>query len=134
MLEIIIEYVLIVLLVIGLGYLIYLLKDKGIDLKEDYFGLAYVLLGSLSTIESTPLNVKKIIRAISEAVQYVEINYKDSENIFKEEEALKICKEAISLLNFKSEVDDESLKYLIRLAATLLPPTNKLQDKADENK
>ena len=125
MVEIIIQYVLIVLLVTGLGYLVYLLKDKDINIKDDYFGLAYVILGSLTAGESTPENVKKIIRIVSEAVQYVETNYKNGENTFKEEEAIKIAKDSITLLNFQSNIDDESLKYMIRLAAALLPPTNK---------
>ncbi len=128
MVEIIIQYVLIVLLVVGLGYLVYLLKDKDIDIKDDYFGLAYVILGSLVTGESTPENVKKIIRIVSETVQYVETNYKNGENTFKEEEAIKMAKDAIALLNFQSNIDDESLRYIIRLAAALLPPTNKLID------
>ena len=126
MVEIIVQYVLIVLLVTGLGYLVYLLKDKDIDIKDDYFGLAYVILGSLVASEATPENVKKIIRIVSEAVHYVETKYKNEENTFKEEEAIKMAKEAIGLLNFQSNIDDESLKYLIRLAAALLPPTNKI--------
>ena len=125
MTEIIIQYTLIVLLVIGLGYLVYLLRDKDIDIKDDYFGLANVILGSLIASEATPENVKKIIRVVSGAVQYVEANYKNSENTFKEEVAIKMAKDASSLLNFQSKIDSESLKYLIRLAAALLPPTNK---------
>ena len=125
MTEIIIQYTLIVLLVIGLGYLVYLLRDKDIDIKDDYFGLANIILGSLIASEATPENVKKIIRVVSGAVQYVEANYKNSENTFKEELAIKMAKDASSLLNFQSKIDSESLKYLIRLAAALLPPTNK---------
>lgn len=128
MVEIIIQYALIVLLVVGLGYLVYLLKDKDMNLKDDYFGLAYVILGSLVASEATPENIKKIIRIVSEAVQYVETNYKNGENTFKEEEAIKMAKNAIALLNFQSDIDDESLRYIIRLAAALLPPTNKLID------
>ena len=37
-----------------------------------------------------------------------------------------MAKDAIGLLNFQSNIDNESLKYLIRLAAALLPPTNKI--------
>ena len=125
MTEIIIQYTLIVLLVIGLGYLVYLLRDKDIDIKDDYFGLANVILGSLIASEATPENVKKIIRIVSDAVQYVETNYRNSENTVKEEVAIKMAKNASSLLNFQSNIDTESLKYLIRLAAALLPPTNK---------
>jgi len=128
MVEIIIQYVLIVLLVTGLGYLAYLLKDKEKNLKDDYFGFAYVILGSLDTSESTPENAKKILGIISEVVQYVETNYKYSENTLKEEEAIKIAKDATSLLNFKRNIDNESLKYLIRLAVALLPSTNKIID------
>jgi len=125
MVEIIIQYVLIVLLIAGLGYLAYLLKDKDINLKDDYFGLAYVILGSLATSESTPENAKKIIRIVSKAVQFVENNYRNSENTLKEKEAIKIAKEGTTLLNFQINVDEESLKYLVRIAAALLPPTNK---------
>lgn len=127
MAEIIIQYVLILLLVTGLGYLVYLLKDKDSDQIEDYFGLTYVILGGLTSNEATPENEKKIIRIISDAVLYVETNYKSSENTLKEEEAIKMAVDAIRLLKFKSNIDNESLKYLIRLAAALLPPTNKAQ-------
>jgi hypothetical protein len=125
MIEIVIQYVLILLLVSGLGYLVYLLKDKDINLKEDYFGLAYVILGGLSASESTPENAKRIIRIVSGVVQYIESNYKNSENTYKEEKAINMAKDAIGLLNFQSNIDTESLKYLIRLAAAMLPATNK---------
>ncbi|MBU3126715.1 hypothetical protein LGL55_02930 [Clostridium tagluense] len=125
MVDIVIQYVLILLLVVGLGYLVYLLKDKDINLREDYFGLAYVIFGGLSASESTPENEKRIIRIISSIVQHVESNYKNSENTFKEEKAINMAKDAISLLNLESNIDRESLKYIIRLAAALLPATNK---------
>ena len=125
MVEIIIQYVLILLLVTGLGYLVYLLKDTDVDHIEDYFGLSYVILGCLTANEATPENIKIIIRIISDAVQYVETNYKDSENPLKEEEAIKMAVDAISLLKLKSNVDNESLKYLVRIASALLPPTNR---------
>jgi hypothetical protein len=132
--EIIIQYVLVVLLVTGLGYLVYLLKDKGINIKEDYFGFAYVILGSLLASEATPQNIKLIIRIVSAAVKYVETNYKNSENIFKEEEAIRMAKNDISLLGFQNRIDDESIKYLTRLAAASLPPTNKvIEESTDEN-
>jgi hypothetical protein len=132
--EIIIQYVLIVLLVTGLGYLVYLLKDKGINIKEDYFGFAYVILGSLLASEATPQNIKLIIRIVSAAVKYVETNYKNSENTFKEEEAIRMAKSDIGLLGFQNKVDDESIKYLTRLAAASLPPTNKvIEENSDKN-
>ena len=124
--EIFIQYVLILLLVIGLGYLIYLLRDSDINFREDYYGLEYVILGYLSAQEATTENVKKIIRAISDGVQYAESNYRNSENIFKEQEAINKAKETIRSINLKSNIDNDSLKYLTRLAAALLPPTNKV--------
>lgn len=128
MAEVVIQYILILLLVTGLGYLIYLLKDNDINYKEDYFGLAYVILGSLTTSESTPENAKRIIRIISVVVNFIESNFRNSENNIKEEKAVNMAKDAIGLLDFKSNIDDESLKYLIRLAAAILPPTNKILD------
>ena len=126
--EILIQYVLILLLVSGLGYLVYLLKDNDINFREDYYGLDYIILGSLSAEEATPENVKKIIRIVSDGVQYVEINYKNSANTFKEQEAIVKSKDTISLIGFKSNIDNDSLKYLTRLAAALLPPTNKVEE------
>jgi hypothetical protein len=132
--EIIVQYVLIVLLVTGLGYLSYLLKDKGINIKDDYFGFAYVILGSLLTSDATPENAKLIIRIVSAAVKYVEANYKNSENEFKEKEAIKMAKNDIELLSFQENIDDESIRYLTRLAAAALPPTNKvIEESTDEN-
>lgn len=134
MVEIIIQYVLIVLLVTGLGYLVYLLKDKDINIKDDYFGFAYVILGYLLTSDATPQNAKLIIRIVSAAVKYVEANYKNSDNDFKEKEAIKMAKNDISNLNFKENIDDESIKYLTRLAAATLPPTNKIIEESTDEK
>ncbi|MBU3202148.1 hypothetical protein LL037_20105 [Clostridium estertheticum] len=126
MVEIIIQYVLIVLLVMGLAYLAYLLKDKDSNLKDDYFGFASVILGCLTTSESTPENAKIILRIISQVVQNIETNYRNSDNALKEEKAIQLAKDATSLLGFKKNIDGESLKYLIRVAAALLPATNKM--------
>ncbi|MBK5241378.1 hypothetical protein [Clostridium sp.] len=128
MVEIIIQYILILLLVIGLGYLVYLLKDNDVNIVDDYYGLNYVILGSLDQGEATAENAKKIIRVISKTVQYVETNYKDMDNNFKEEKAIQMAKHATNLLCFQSNIDDESIKYLVRLAVALLPPTNNTID------
>ncbi|MGK0465793.1 hypothetical protein [Clostridium sp.] len=124
MVEIIIQYILVLLLVIGLGYLVYLLKDNEVNIVDDYFGLHYVILGSLSEGESKTENVKKIVRIISQTVKYVENNYNDKDNKFKEEKAIQMAKNATDLLCFQGNIDDESIKYLVRLAVALLPPTN----------
>lgn len=128
MLQIILEYVLIVLLVVGLGYLIYLFKDKGVSIKEDYFGIAYSILSTLGAQEETPDNVKKILRAVSDAVSFIEANYKNEDNMTKEEKAVELSRDSINALNFKSEISDESIVYLIRLASAFMPPTHKSSD------
>lgn len=129
MTELIIQYVLIVLLVVGLAYFVFLLKDKDIKISEDYFGIAYTILGFLQINEATSENVKKILRLVSEAVNYVEVNYKDEDNFIKEEKALVLAKEALGSLDFKNKIPDENLRQIIRLSAAFLPPTN---DSADD--
>jgi hypothetical protein len=125
MAEIIIQYVLVILLILGLTYFVYLLKDKGINLKEDYYGITYTVLNFLTNEEATPENVKKVLRAASKAVSYVEVIYKDETNDIKEEEALALLREAINRLDFKNEIDEESLRYIIRLCTSIMPPTHK---------
>ncbi|WP_125152077.1 hypothetical protein [Clostridium rectalis] len=127
MVSIILQYVLIAFLVVGIGYLVYLLKDKDVSIKDDYFGVAYILLDTLSNDEATPENAKNILRAISTAVNYVESNYKDEDNEIKEEKALKMAKEAINALNLQSSISDDSIRYVIRLAAALLPSKKSLE-------
>lgn len=124
MTQLIIQYVLIVLLVVGLSYFVFLLKDKDIKLSEDYFGIAYTILGFFQINEATPENVKKILRIVSEAVNYVEVNYKDEENFIKEEKALVLAREALGALDFKNKIPDENLRQIIRLSVAFLPPTN----------
>jgi hypothetical protein len=125
MLQIILQYVLIILLVVGLGYLIYLFKDKGVSLKEDYFGIAYSILGMLDAAEETPLNIKRILRTIRDIVSFIEANYKNEDNNVKEKKALELARNAVKALSLKSEISDDSITYLIRLACAFLPPTGK---------
>ena len=123
-----IQYILIALLIIGLTYLAYLLKDKGKAISEDYFGIANTILSMLSIQESTPENVKKILRAVSDSVNYVEANLKNEDNSLKEQRALALAKDAICLLNLNSDISEESIKYIIRLSSAFLPPTGKNQN------
>lgn len=123
--DIIIQYVLIVLLIVGLSYFIYLLKDKGINVKEDYFGITYTILRTLSDIDATPKKIKRLLRAVSDAVNYVEVNCKNEDNDIKEQKALILAREAVEKLEFESRIDDESLIYVIRLCAAMMPATNK---------
>lgn len=115
------QYILIILLVIGLAYFVYLLKDKGVGIKDDYFGIASFVLSTLSKDEATPENIKKIIRAVGKAVEYVEINFKEEDNIMKEDTAMELSKEALAALNLTNPLPEDSIRYIIRLAAALLP-------------
>lgn len=121
MLQTIFQYVIIIALVAGVGYLVYLLRDRGATIDEDYFGIANSILSMLISKEKTPENIKKILRSIATATDYIESNVENQSNQEKEDKALILAKESIALLNFESVVSDDSIRYLIRIIATLLP-------------
>lgn len=125
MAQILIQYTLIVLMVVGIAYIVYILKEKGIAVEEDYFGIAYTILDNLDIRETTPENIKGIIRTISKSVEYVESNYKSEDNSIKEQKALALAKEALQAFDFKNKLSDDNIIYLIRLACAFLPSTNK---------
>lgn len=116
MAELIVEYVLIVLMVLGIAYLIYFLREKGIIRNDDYYGITYTILAELENHEAGQENVKKILRAAAASVNFVENTYKDDDNKTKEDRAVAITREAIRDLNIHSDIGDRSLKYLIRMA------------------
>ena len=120
---IIIQYCAMVLFVIAIGYLLYYLKETGIIKSYDYYGIAYSTLGMLEGKEADSLNVKNILRAVSSVVQIVELNYKQETNGVKEEKALVLAREEIDKLHLNSEIENDSIRYIIRLACALLPPT-----------
>lgn len=119
----ILEYVLIVLLVLGVGYLIYLLKDRGTIVKEDYYGITGSILSMLEDKEAAQENVKNILREVSKAVNFVELNFKNEDNKLKQEKALEMARNSILELNLNTEIPDESIIYIIRLSTALLIPT-----------
>lgn len=121
MTDIILQYVLVVLLIVGLSYFVYLIKDKGIIVKEDYYGITHTILRALIDSEASSENVKRILRAVFGAVTFVEANYKNEPNDIKEEKALILAREAVEALDFESTIDEESLRYLIRINAVLMP-------------
>ena len=126
MTQLITQYVLIIFLIFGFGYLIYLLKDKDVKGRDDYYGIAYSIFNTLQVKEATTENIKKIIRIIAEAVNYVELNYKDDDNSFKEEKALSLSRNGINALNFSSDIADESIRYIIRLVSVTMPAADKI--------
>jgi hypothetical protein len=124
MTEIIIQYTLIVILVLGIGYLVYFLKEKGVIRNDDYFGITYTILGMLTAKDATPQNVKNILRVVSSAVQFVEVNLKGEENSKKENKALELAKDSLKLLKLNSEISDDSIRFIIRISCALLPSTH----------
>lgn len=128
---IIIQYVSIALLVVGVGYLLYLLKEKEPKIKEDYFGITYSLLSSLGETYGTDENVKKILRVISKAVLYIEDSCKTEQNKVKEDKALQLSKETLKELKLIKTIDDDSIRYIIRLSTALMPTTNKTTGEED---
>lgn len=121
----ILQYVLIVLLVVGVGYLLYLLKERNVSISEDYFGIASSMLSMLESNESTPENIKSVLRLVSKVVKHIEESYKDSDNSFKEQRAVEMVEEGLKAFNFSSPIPDDSVVCLVRLAVAMLPPTNK---------
>lgn len=122
---IILQYVCVALLVVGVGYLLYLLKEKESKFDEDYFGITYSILRTLRDEERTYENVKKILKIISKIVLYVQDNYKNQDNKNKEDIALRLAREALEELEFKRTVDDDSIRYIIRISVAILSNTNR---------
>ena len=65
MIYLILEYVLVASLALSAIYFVYLLKDEGIVVKEDYFGIVSSILNNLNEDEITEENIKKILECAS---------------------------------------------------------------------
>jgi TorA maturation chaperone TorD len=120
-------------MVVGIGYFLYILKDKDVKFKEDYFGTTYNILGSLQEVERNTENVKKIIRLISQAVLSVEKEHKYEDNKVKEHKALKLARESLKQLNLTRNIDEYSMIYIIRISAAMMPKTNKCMCRQNES-
>ncbi|WP_243108043.1 hypothetical protein [Clostridium sp. JN-9] len=101
--------------------MIYLLKDRGTIIKEDYYGITGSILSMLEDKEASQVNVKSILREVSKAVSFVELNFKNEDNEIKQEKALEMARNSILELNLSTEIPDESIIYIIRLSTALLP-------------
>lgn len=135
--ETVLSYVLIVILITGLGYLLYLLKDKGINISEDYFGLSYSVLNTFQSDEDTTDNKKTIIRIVSQVVYFIEEEFTQMNSVDKENLATKISIDAIKKIGFESPVDENSIRFLIRIATAAMPSKEDLllgKSISDENK
>ncbi|WP_142414765.1 hypothetical protein [Hathewaya massiliensis] len=133
--EILLQYMLIIFLVIGIGYLLYLLKDRGMELYEDYFGLTYAILNTLQSDERGRQNIKRILRTVGEAVRFIEIEYFNESNEKKETEAVKLVYELLQEDGFESPIDEQSIRYIIRISSAMLPCKKEIAElkQLDEN-
>ncbi|MFL0250053.1 hypothetical protein ACJDT4_06425 [Clostridium neuense] len=113
-------YILLVMLVIGLGYMFYLSKEKDIEIKEDYFGLNFSVFNTIKNEEYNKENIKTIFKIIKDSIMYVEDNYKFDINLRKENIALMISKDEIKKLKLKSKIDDESIRAIIRIGCAFM--------------
>ncbi|OPJ60847.1 hypothetical protein [Clostridium oryzae] len=119
MTALILQYVLLVFFILAIAYFIFFLKEKGIIRSNDYYGITYTILYQLENNEASTENVKRILRAVANAVDFVEKNYKTDNNKIKEEKALAYSRELIRDLKLTSEIGDRSLRFIIRLACAL---------------
>lgn len=116
MAEILIQYAVIAALIIGVFYLVYILKEKNTEISEDYYGIARSILSSLSLSDITSDNIKKILRVVSDVVNYIEVNYKDASDKEKEDRAVVMSLDAIEALGFTNKIEEISIRELIRLS------------------
>jgi len=122
LLQPILLYLFIVALVVGFVYFFYLIKEKGENIDENYFGITYSILDTLLGKELTYENVKCILRIVSDCVYKVEINMKELEDQKKENIALSMIIEAIKKLDLRYPLSDKNIRYLIRLSCGFQHP------------
>ena len=125
MLQTVLEYLFIVALVVGLVYFFYLIKEKGQNIDENYFGITYSILDTLLGKELTYENVKNILRIVSESVNHVEINMKELEDQKKEDIALSMIIESVKKLDLRHPLSHNNIRYLIRLSCGFMIPNKK---------
>ncbi|WP_234120262.1 hypothetical protein [Clostridium hydrogenum] len=118
-------YSALVVLIIGISYIIYLFKEKDVELQEDYYGLNFNVFHTIKKEEYNEKIIKKILKIIKSSINFVENNYKLEKNYLKENKALEISKGEIKKLNLKSKIDDESIRALIRLGCVFMISDNK---------
>lgn len=111
-----VQYLLIFILILGFLYLIYVLKENSDDKNNDFFGLRGSVLNSLDKEEATYKIIEDILEAVFDGVNYVELNYKDEESGIKEEKALSLVKKSILNMDLKSNISDDNIIHLIRVA------------------
>ncbi len=105
------------------------------ELYEDYFGLTYAILNTLQSDERGRQNIKRILRTVGEAVRFIEIEYFNESNEKKETEAVKLVYELLQEDGFESPIDEQSIRYIIRISSAMLPCKKEIAElkQLDEN-
>lgn len=118
----VLEYSMLVILVVGFAYIIYLFKEKDAEVKEDYYGLNFRVFHTIKNEEYNEELIKALMKIIKDNIKYVENNYLTYGSIEKENKALELTKKKIKTMGLKSKVDDESLRVIIRLGCVFMFP------------
>ncbi|GAA0064682.1 hypothetical protein [Clostridium sp. CTA-1] len=114
------QYILIIILIIAIGYFLYLIKNRSDDYSENYYGLSDIIINTDYEEEKSRENIKIILRAIASSVYYVEKNFKKESNNIKENKALEKVEELLKEYKFKGKINEDTLRYLIRINCALM--------------
>ncbi|EKS4342961.1 hypothetical protein QB607_000906 [Clostridium botulinum] len=114
------QYILIIILIIAIGYFLYLIKNRSDDYLENYYGLSDIIINTDYEEEKSRENIKIILRAIASSVYYVEKNFKKESNNIKENKALEKVEELLKEYKFKGKINEYTLRYLIRINCALM--------------
>ncbi|KEI88045.1 hypothetical protein EXM98_07440 [Clostridium botulinum] len=119
------QYILIIILIIAIGYFLYLIRNKSEDYLEDYYGLSDIIINTDCKDEKSRENIKIILRAIGFSVYEVEKDFKNQSNEIKEDKALEKIEHLLKEYKFKGKINEDTLRYLIRISCALMNETYK---------
>ncbi|WP_251860572.1 hypothetical protein [Clostridium sp. Marseille-Q2269] len=119
------QYILMAILIIAIGYFLYLIRSKNENHMENYYGLSDIIIDSNGEDTKNRENIKIILRAIGDSVRDVEKNYKLEPNNVKEDKALDTAERLLQEYKLKGKINENALIYLIRINCALMNETHK---------
>jgi hypothetical protein len=114
------QYILIVILIIAIDYFLYLIRNKSEDYLENYYGLSDIIINTDYENEKSRENIKIILRTIGTSVYEVEEKFSNEPNEIKEDRALKKAQQLLKEYKFKGKINEDTLRYLIRINCALM--------------
>ncbi|MDU6876754.1 MAG: hypothetical protein E6405_00820 [Clostridium botulinum] len=120
MIYIVAQYILIVILIIAIDYFLYLIRNKSEDYLENYYGLSDIIINTDYENEKSRENIKIILRTIGTSVYEVEEKFSNEPNEIKEDRALKKAQQLLKEYKFKGKINEDTLRYLIRINCALM--------------